>query len=477
MYQKQRKGWKKHLDFIVLDLACLYLSFLLAVLIRHRSLVQFQNRLYWGMFFVFLFVQFSVSILGESFKNVLKRGYYQEFTKTLRHIFLVILLSTFFLFIMKEGGQYSRATMVMTAVLYLISSYIVRLGWKQYLLRWGLLETRNSSMLVLTTKDLAESVTLNMRSNHFEHYQVVGLALLDDDRYIGKRINDIEIVTGKEGLLEYICREWVDEVFIHLPFGIPYPKDLIQTLIGMGVTAHVRLFEATELQGRKQVVERLGNYTVLTNSINMASAKQSIYKRGLDIIGGVVGCIMTVLFVIILGPIIYIQSPGPIFFSQVRVGKNGRRFKIYKIRSMYPNAEVRKKELAEQNSMKDGLMFKIEDDPRIIGGKNGIGAFIRRHSIDEFPQFWNVLKGDMSLVGTRPPTVDEWEKYDLHHSVRLAIKPGITGMWQVSGRSDIKDFEEVVRLDREYITNWTMGLDMKILLKTVIVVLGKNGAA
>ena len=171
-----------------------------------------------------------------------------------------------------------------------------------------------------------------------------------------------------------------------------------------------------------------------------------------------------------------IKSPGPIFFSQVRVGKNGKKFKLYKFRSMYMDAEKRKKELMEQNRVKGGMMFKIDNDPRIIGGEKGIGGIIRKYSIDEFPQFWNVLKGDMSLVGTRPPTVDEWEKYDLRHRVRLATKPGITGMWQVSGRSDITDFEEVVRLDREYIVGWSLGLDVKILVKTVGVVVFRKGA-
>ena len=151
---------------------------------------------------------------------------------------------------------------------------------------------------------------------------------------------------------------------------------------------------------------------------------------------------------------------------------------------MYMDAEERKKALMEQNKMSDGMMFKIDDDPRIIGSEKkdkngnpiGIGNFIRRTSLDEFPQFWNVLKGDMSLVGTRPPTLDEWEKYDLHHRVRMSIKPGITGLWQISGRSDITDFEEVVRLDREYIQNWSIWLDLKILFKTVGVVLRHEGA-
>ena len=138
----------------------------------------------------------------------------------------------------------------------------------------------------------------------------------------------------------------------------------------------------------------------------------------------------------------------------------------------------------KQNRVKDGMMFKLDFDERIIGNKimpngekkTGIGDFIRRTSLDEFPQFINVLKGDMSLVGTRPPTVDEWEKYELHHRARLSIKPGITGMWQTSGRSNITDFEEVVRLDTEYIKNWTPGLDIRILLKTVVSIVSRKGS-
>ena len=138
---------------------------------------------------------------------------------------------------------------------------------------------------------------------------------------------------------------------------------------------------------------------------------------------------------------------------------------------MYPDAEKRKKELMDKNEM-SGLMFKMTGDPRITK----VGKFIRKTSLDELPQFFNVLKGDMSLVGTRPPTVDEYKQYETYHKRRLSTKPGITGMWQVSGRSDIEDFEEVVRLDLKYIDNWSLGLDIKIIFKTVMVVLGKGGA-
>ena len=180
---------------------------------------------------------------------------------------------------------------------------------------------------------------------------------------------------------------------------------------------------------------------------------------------------MTGIISIFLVPAIKLESPGPVVFKQTRVGRNGRRFSIYKFRSMYIDAEERKKELMKHNEM-NGLMFKMKDDPRITK----VGKFIRKTSLDEFPQFFNVLKGDMSLVGTRPPTIDEFLQYDEHHKRRLSLKPGITGMWQGSGRRDIQDFEEVVKLDVEYIDNWSIRLDIKILIQTVISVLKHEGA-
>ena len=151
---------------------------------------------------------------------------------------------------------------------------------------------------------------------------------------------------------------------------------------------------------------------------------------------------------------------------------------------MYLDAEERKAELMKNNKIGDGKMFKLDFDPRVIGNKvmpdgfhkTGIGEFIRKTSLDEFPQFFNVLKGDMSIVGTRPPLISETNLYEYQHFARLAIKPGITGMWQVSGRSEIIDFDEVVKLDKYYIENWNLGLDIKILLKTVLVVVCKKGA-
>ena len=194
-------------------------------------------------------------------------------------------------------------------------------------------------------------------------------------------------------------------------------------------------------------------------------------KRGLDIIGGVIGSLITITLTPFIALAIFIDDPGPIFFKQKRVGRNGRLFNIYKFRSMCKDAEAKKAQLEKENEAK-GIMFKMENDPRITN----VGRFLRKTSLDEFPQFFNILKGDMSLVGTRPPTVDEYEKYDPHYKRRLSMKPGLTGLWQVSGRSDITDFDEVVRLDLRYIDNWSMSMDIKILLKTFGAVVSSKGA-
>ena len=228
----------------------------------------------------------------------------------------------------------------------------------------------------------------------------------------------------------------------------------------------------------------MGSYMVITTSMNYADSSKLFVKRLMDIAGGLVGCLATLLITIVVGPLIYISSPGPVFFAQERIGRNGRKFKMYKFRSMYMDAEERKKELMAQNKISDGLMFKMEFDPRIIGNKvlpdgthkTGIGQFIRKTSLDEFPQFFNILKGDMSLVGTRPPTVDEWEQYEPHHRARMPFRPGLTGLWQVSGRSNITDFEEVVKLDTKYIDEWSLGVDLKILVETVRSVFENDGA-
>lgn len=482
MYKRKAKqDFKKHLDFMVLDVICLQIAFLFAYMTRHGFCNPYAVPLYRDMVVSLIFIDLVILILFDTLKNVLKRGYYQEFSATLKHACLVVLTATAYLFLTQGGGAYSRSTLFFMGIDYVLISYVVRLIWKQYLKRW-MLQGIGHTMLLVTTSGMAQDVIENMQEHNYDMHRIIGLAILDHD-VCGRKISGIPVVSGKDTTADYVGKNWVDEVFISLPDGEPEPEELIHTLGLMGVVVHQKLMKHSDVPGQKQFVENLGNYTVLTSTMNYASTAQLFLKRLLDITGGLAGCILTVLLTFVLGPLIYIQSPCPIFFSQIRVGKNGKKFRMYKFRSMYPDAEERKKELADQNIMQDSRMFKVEYDPRIIGCKRlpdgtvkkGIGNFIRDWSLDEFPQFFNVLKGDMSLVGTRPPTVEEWEQYEFHHYARLAIKPGLSGMWQVSGRNHVTDFEEVVKLDTEYIRKWNLGLDIKILLQTVAVVLRKDG--
>lgn len=483
MYKKSSQGWSKHLDFILFDMLCLLCAFLIACAVRSGDWLPFYDENYRNLALAFVVIDFFVFLLFETLKNVLKRGYYQEFVQTFKHVVIVFLLAMLFLFYTKLGEKFSRLALSGMVVLYLILTYVVRLLWKQFLAH-SQKNAENRSLLIVTTKEMLQTVVSNIQNANYQMFHIAGIAVMDEDMTGMILTGDIPVVANEDSVVDYVCREWIDEVFINFPEKEAYPEELMEKFTEMGVVVHRKIAKANNLTGEKQFVERFGIYTVLTTSINYASNWQFFLKRSLDICGGLVGCIITSILCIVIGPLIYLESPGPIFFSQTRIGKNGKKFKLYKFRSMYLDAEERKKELMKQNRVKDGMMFKLEWDPRIIGSKitkdgkmkKGIGNLIRDFSLDEFPQFYNVLKGDMSLVGTRPPTVDEWEKYDLHHRARLATKPGITGMWQVSGRSNITDFEDVVKLDKKYIAEWSIGLDIKILFKTVLVVFKKDGA-
>lgn len=216
--------------------------------------------------------------------------------------------------------------------------------------------------------------------------------------------------------------------------------------------------------------------SVLADSYNTQNTKTTLHasvtsktKRLIDLLGAVVGLSITAVVAIPVALVTALDNPGPILYSQTRCGFNGRTFRIWKFRSMVTGAEQLKHLVKNEAT---GHIFKNENDPRITR----IGKFLRRTSLDELPQFWNVLLGDMSLVGTRPPTPDEVRQYENHHWQRLQVKPGITGEWQANGRSSVKDFEDIVRMDVDYQRKWSIAYDIRLILKTLKVVSNKSGA-
>ena len=480
MYQKHMKGWMQHLDFMALDLLALLIAFFFSYFFRHGGKNPFVVPLYRNMAVFLLSADIILMLLTAPFENILKRNRFTEFPAMVRHGLMVFLLGMLYLFTIQGGEEYSRLTMYLMGGMYLLLGYAFRLLRRNYLRH----REGKTAMLVLTCASQAEKLVKTLRQNNYGLYRLAGVVLLDQEEAEGEYAG-VPVVASAKNAAAYSQKAWVDEVFVHAPEELnPLWEPLVQDWLEMGVTVHLNLERLVEEPSRKQMVEKVGGYTTLTTSMNNATPLQAFLKRAMDIAGGLVGCLVTGLLVIVVGPLIYLNSPGPIFFAQERIGLNGKRFKMYKFRSMYLDAEERKKELMSQNKLGSDLMFKLDFDPRIIGNriapdgtkKTGIGQFIRSTSIDEFPQFFNVLKGDMSLVGTRPPLISEFDAYEQHHRARMSVKPGITGMWQVSGRSEITDFEEVVRLDTQYINNWSLWLDIKILFKTVGAVLKKEGS-
>lgn len=492
MYVRREKSWLKHIDFAILDVFCIIVTFYIGYIFRHGVGSDFTTY-YWRLLCILIVLDISVSLIRSSHKSIVRRSYLREMLETVTHCVTVDGLALFFLFLVQETGIYSRESLLIYFVLHNIATYLARCIHKHALRKKMTSNPDVEQMLILTNREGAEQCVWELSQDEYRNYQVVGVVLMDDiydsdkkqpadsdsgedvfsvaarEAAATEEIAGIPVVSDYAGVREYLMEHVVDSVFLNLQLDSKKSRRLNHELIRAGVTVHINLVRVPD-DIPNRTVERLGNYTVLTTGLRLASARQIMMKRLLDIVGGLVGSLITLLVSIFIGPIIYFQSPGPIFFKQKRVGKNGRTFEIYKFRSMYMDAEERKKELMQQNEM-DGLMFKMKDDPRIIP----IGHFIRKYSIDELPQFFNVLKGDMSIVGTRPPTVDEYEQYQVYHRGRLASKPGITGLWQVSGRNQITDFEEIVELDIDYIMRWSVGEDIRIILKTVRLVIQGDG--
>ena len=475
MNKKHVKGWAKHWDFILLDLMCLQVSFILVYWILHGLQNPYSSPIFRRLATVLLISQLMVILLSGNYSGILRRSKYEELAAVAKFSAIMLGLAAAYMFAVKMSGQVSRLQTGWTIVIYFVLDWVARVVLKR-MVRNKIVRTRGTkSLVVVTSARLVEEVLKKLfRHNTYCDFHVSRIILLDEELpdELPENVKEYGAAVSllNEKSMQELSHNWVDEVFIFQPDDMLCPSQLMNDLMTMGIAVN---FTAESVDRWANTdLRKLGQFKVLTVGRRFASAGAMAVKRLADILGGIVGCILTGVIFLFVAPAIYRADPGPIFFTQVRIGQNGKRFKIHKFRSMYMDAEERKAELMERNKMQ-GLMFKVDNDPRILPG---IGSFIRKTSLDEFPQFFDCLIGNLSLVGWRPATVDEWNQYSLQHRIRASMKPGITGMWQVGGRNKITDFEEIVRLDREYIENWSLGLDLKILLKTVVVVLTRQGA-
>lgn len=474
---KGKTNWLKHWDFLVIDLLLIEVSYLAACAWRHGfHMAPYLTPLYIRLNVILIVVSIVVALLNNSYKNILKRGFLKELQAVILHNSLVFMVLLLYIYLTKQAFYFSRSVFTMTWVMSIIFTYIARFLWKRVIRKRIRKGVGLPYMLVVTYKSCAHNVVEKFRKRMYNSFNMAGLVIIDEDM-AGTPVGKYNVVCNMDDLIEYLRTHVVDDVLWNAEYSQTYRRE-IRTMIYMGISVHIGMdYLGSELPNK--YVERIGGFTVITTAIHSAQLWQKMLKRIADITAGLIGVVITGVLYLILAPIIKKESPGPAFYCQERVGRNGRVFKMYKFRSMCIDADKKKKELMKHNEMQ-GQMFKMKNDPRIIGSEKGegrgIGNFIRKTSLDEFPQFWNILKGDMSLVGTRPPTLDEYNHYEVRHKVRLSIKPGLTGLWQVSGRNQITDFEDIVKLDEKYIENWSLKLDMRIILKTVQVVLARKGA-
>ena len=455
---------------LALDIVCILAAYVLAYYCRFH-VINIDSDSHKLVLLCLIIGCILYSLMFNWTRDFVNRGYLIEITAITKYNAVLLIVTAVLVFTLKQGEFYSRLVFGYFAVfneLFLIIFHIIS---KRILRRY--LRSSHSIvrvMLISEKKDvmgLIEKLKATMPIN----YDLSAISIWNDRDDKDSEIEGIPVVADRNTVVDVANGMAFDEVFINLPGErIADIRELIQEFEVMGVICHYNI-DISDWHGKDSTLGEFGGYSVITYAINNPDPSRLFVKRAMDIIGAVIGLCLTAICFPFIALAIKAGSKGPVIFSQTRIGKNGRRFKLYKFRSMYTDAEEKKKDLEDKNEM-SGLMFKMEDDPRITR----VGRFLRKTSLDELPQFYNILKGDMSLVGTRPPTEDEFENYSPYYRRRLCMTPGLTGLWQVSGRNDITDFNDVVKLDLEYIDNWNITMDFKILLQTVLVVFTGKGS-
>ena len=472
----EKKKTIEHVLALGLDLVAIFIALLISSYLRFGKIFSMGLSIEVRTVLTVMVVSYAtLGLLIGFYRNFVRRGIWEEIRYLILEEVAFAGIMLVILYIIHQASNVSRLVFGYYFIFHFVLALLFRILLKAYLLKVYKTSRYSNKLIVVVPSYKAEEVIDNLIMYKEWYRTIVGVVLTDRTTLNDETIRDIPVVATANTLIEYVTHNNVDEVFITdcIVGNEENVKSWVKTIQQMGVSVDVNIDIFDMVHSGKRTINRVGRYATVTFARNLYSTRQAILKRMLDIVGSIVGLIITAIVFIPVAIAIKIDDPkGGIFFGQTRMGKNGREFTFYKFRSMYADAEERKKELMAQNEMGSDFMFKMENDPRITK----VGKFIRKTSIDELPQFWNVLKGDMSLVGTRPPTKNEYASYEARHKCRLSMIPGLTGMWQVSGRSEITDFDEVIKLDMEYIDNWTIWKDIKILFLTVKVVLVGRGS-
>jgi len=456
---------KEHSSFVkqliaVTDCVLLAISFYCANLIVFGFTTSFDTILeYWVMFIGFMsfYLYFAWT---RSLFSIMNFNWMTGLFRRLVAIFFsaaILGAAIFFLVPDLKGSRFlylifaGLSFVVISSEKYFIKRFIVRIRRNNY----------NITPIIIVGRGRIASQLIQEIKHHNEWgFRVISV---------------LDLSISPEAFEEILKNHYVEEVFFCVPRRMTKEKFVIdhylQICEEMGRPARVFLnLPSATFFARWEYHRFMNRSTLISHTVEL-DPDQMIFKRLFDIVGGLFGLMVLVSLYPVLAILIKVTSPGPVFFKQVRVGKNGKRFVIYKFRSMRNDAEKMKKELMKHNEL-DGAVFKMKNDPRVTT----VGKIMRKFSLDEFPQVINVLKGEMSLVGTRPPTPEEVASYQKWHHRRISIRPGLTGLWQVSGRNRIKTFDDIVKLDLSYIDNWSIWIDIKIILKTILVLFERDSA-
>jgi exopolysaccharide biosynthesis polyprenyl glycosylphosphotransferase len=470
MYKDQHK-WIQ-IALMLFDWLISILAFIAAGMWRFGDFAKFLNTTdSKELIIVTLLASIVAFVFSRMYENFFVRGYLHEILKGFVYTLWISLIVSLYSFGTKNAMALSRLTLLYFVIINLVLIYAVHLLIKKCcaLHSGGL---RGWKLLIITDLENVAPTCQNIQRSDWKD-RVMGIIMIDGKKPDHDLLNGSPLITSTD-YVDFITRNTVDEILLSITDD-HYKADTIIELLaeiaktGVIVSVKMRFQDINEFCVAK--ITKLDTFFVATFASRDYDYLMIIIKRVIDILGGFVGLLLAIVAGLFIAPAILIESPGSLLFKQKRVGRNGRIFTMYKFRSMYADAEARKCELMEKNKMK-GLLFKVKNDPRITK----VGRFIRKTSLDELPQFYNVLTGDMSLVGTRPPTLDEYRHYANYHKKRLSFRPGLTGIWQVSGRNDITDFDEVMQMDLQYIREWSIYLDIKLILKTLVVVMRRKGA-
>lgn len=475
MSEKESYSWMKHLDFIIIDLLSLIGSFMCAYTWKFHQ-INFIDDGEWSVFLAVVCVAYVIiTLFMNPYSGIFRRKYYEEIFRTAIVTFYNFLIVCVFLYLFKMGAKFSREVFLITYPLYFAVSLILKYIWKKLLTSGHVRGFQNKlrTVFVIATKDNVATFTKNALAEDMRRYEIKGIYLLDGEG--PDRINDALVLANDVDFVDYVIENQIEEVLLGVrPSEID--SEQYNRLIQNGVKVHLEIEAMLGLEADQQVISKIGVYKTLQIGRYTFTREQKFYfffKRILDIVFALIGCIC-LLPVILFVKIVSLASgdKASIFYTQKRIGKNGKEINIYKFRSMVTNsAEILEELLKDEKYRAEWeANQKFENDPRITK----IGKFLRKTSLDEVPQFINVLKGDMSLIGPRPLIPGELEE---HGGLKLynMIKPGITGWWGCNGRSNI-EYKERLELEYYYVKNCSFLLDVLCVIRTVFAVLERDGA-